>query len=248
MTDDRNHSPADDAADARIDAIARSAGRELRRPAPANGIAKVQRARRTRQVTRAAGGGVAAIVLVAVGVVALNNRGQQRSDHRRLVVVTTQPQVSTTADPTPPATDPSTPPTPTSLPADSTTSLPTTSLPAAETPAAVYVASGSVADVDRVQTLIDPMHWRGHRSRAHGRRAVASRTGSTAATAVGRAPTWAMWPTTSCPSRSMPERWPPTSSPMSTCARRTSSTCAAQPDRHFPRGRGSCSSRPTTAS
>ena len=84
MTTERNlddHSSADDAADARIDAMARNAGRELRRPAPQQGMARVERARRSRQITRVVSGGAAAVVLVAVGIVALNNRRDGTRGH-----------------------------------------------------------------------------------------------------------------------------------------------------------------------
>jgi hypothetical protein len=78
MTD--HHDPTHDPSleQDRIDALARSAGVELRRPAPADGIARVHRAKRTRQLTQVGAGGLAAIVLVGAGVVTFRSGDTDR--------------------------------------------------------------------------------------------------------------------------------------------------------------------------
>ena len=93
---------------------------------------------RHRQIARAAGGGLVAVALVVVGVVAFDRRDS--SD-----IVTSDSTVDTPAD----TTDPDTSEVP-------DTSAPDTSTPSAGAPSVVYTGSGSVADVDRVQTLVDP--------------------------------------------------------------------------------------------
>lgn len=145
MTDNPNfdgRSPSDDATDdatdARIDAMARSAGREVRRPAPERGVAGVERARRRRQLARVGGGGAAIVVLLVAGALVLDSR---RDDDSIItsdsivdttVVTTSAPTVPTTTEPAP------------------------TTLPPADAPTMVFAASGSFADIDRVQSLIDP--------------------------------------------------------------------------------------------
>jgi hypothetical protein len=83
-------------ADHRIDARARAAGADLRRPAPANGFNRVQRVRRTQLVVRAVGGGAGALLLIGGGALVLrNNSGTP--------IVLTSPSVaedSSTTDPT----------------------------------------------------------------------------------------------------------------------------------------------------
>lgn len=77
---DHDHTPRSDphdhdrAADERIDALARAAGSELRRPAPADGIARVQRTSRQRQATRIGAAGVAAVAILAVGAIVIGGR------------------------------------------------------------------------------------------------------------------------------------------------------------------------------
>jgi len=61
-----------DPAEARIDALARQAGGDLRRPAPTDGITRAKRAKHTKQMTRLGGAGIAAVAILAIGAFALN--------------------------------------------------------------------------------------------------------------------------------------------------------------------------------
>ncbi len=127
-------------ADARIDAMARAAGSQLRRAAPADGIGRAQRTSQRRQVTRAALSGTAVLAVMAIGVIALTGR----DDRSSVVPATVDSTDSTDAPDTTSAPDnvedtspgttapaPTTPDTvvPTSVP---TTSTPTIDLPADE--------------------------------------------------------------------------------------------------------------------
>ena len=70
------HDPDRDAVDARIDALARERGSELRRPAPADGLAHVRTVRRRQQVVRTAGGvGVIALLAIGVNAIVTNDDG-----------------------------------------------------------------------------------------------------------------------------------------------------------------------------
>jgi hypothetical protein len=109
MTDE--HDPTDD-----LDAIGRRAGAELRRPAPPDGAALVQRSVRRRRAMTAVGGGIAVAVIVAGGLVLV---GQNDDD-----TVVTDDRVSTTVAP-----DPSVAPEP-SLPVEPTVPPDTSPAPA----------------------------------------------------------------------------------------------------------------------
>ncbi|MDO8389314.1 MAG: hypothetical protein Q7V57_02415 [Actinomycetota bacterium] len=125
-----DHGP-DNPDDGRIDDLARAAGRELRRPAPPEGLARVQTSTRRRRVVRAAAAGGGAVVLLAAGVLAFT-RGDD--DHRVVPAETTVPTTVPTTDPT---TVPTTVVTPTA-------------------PDVVYATTGSIASPDYLQHVIDP--------------------------------------------------------------------------------------------
>ncbi len=141
-------SPLDDDTDARIDALARSAGSELRRPAPEHGLAGVQRAMRNRQVVRGAAGASAVLALVVGGFIVANNRDGDAD------LVPADP-VSTTVEP-----DTNTVPTPTVAPTPGVTvpEPPSTApreVPPADAPSVVYTSSESVQG-DSIEMLVDP--------------------------------------------------------------------------------------------
>ena len=103
--------PIDPAADERIDALARSAGSELRRPAPEAGMAAVTRAKRRRDVVRATSAGAAVVALVAVGAVVIGNRSDDTTrvpttENPVEVVDTDGPTTTPAPDTDPPDTDP----------------------------------------------------------------------------------------------------------------------------------------------
>jgi hypothetical protein len=129
-----NSNNLDDDSDARIDAMARAAGGELRRPAPAEGLARAHAVQRRRQTVRAVTAGASAVALLGAGVFALT-RGD---DDQRLV------PVDTTVE--------------TSLPS-STVETSTTSIPpnAAGDPEVVYSTTGFILNPDYLQTVIDPV-------------------------------------------------------------------------------------------
>lgn len=171
--------PVSAATDARVDAMARSAGNELRRPAPENGLTRVHRVRRTQQVTRAALGGTAALALVAVGFLAVNRRKDDVTPADSVPVTEPQASAPVTVAP-PPTADPSTQvPVPT-LAAEPTPSAPGTAPaelpePTSETtapgPAGASPAAGSLGapsviyassdfesyDNSRTMSLLDPL-------------------------------------------------------------------------------------------
>lgn len=105
------NTPHDPDADARIDEMARAAGGALRRPAPADGIARAQRSKRTKQTTRLALAGTAVLALGVVGVAAFGGDDTNRvGPADTTAVVTTVPdtgapttvdQPTTTATPSP---------------------------------------------------------------------------------------------------------------------------------------------------
>lgn len=117
--------------DARIDAMARAAGGELRRPAPAEGLARARVASKRRQTARAVAGGAAAVALLGAGVFALT-RGD---GDQRVVPVDTTVETSTTGVP------------------------PTTGIPpnGAGDPGVVYSTTGFIPNPDYLQTVIDPV-------------------------------------------------------------------------------------------
>jgi len=65
-------------ADDRIDALARSAGSALRRPADAGRLARIHRAKRNHQIARATGGAAAVLAVVGGAVVLMNRGGEER--------------------------------------------------------------------------------------------------------------------------------------------------------------------------
>lgn len=135
MSNDHDLAPDDDA---RIDAMARAAGSQLRRPAPTDGITSVRSSGRRRQAARAGAATTAVVAIVAIGIVALTRGGEDE----RLV-----PSQVTTTD------------VPSTVVTESTLPAPTTTEPgssAAGAPDVVYAASGSTVDVIPTQTLIDP--------------------------------------------------------------------------------------------
>ncbi|MCU1367668.1 MAG: hypothetical protein JWN39_3307, partial [Ilumatobacteraceae bacterium] len=89
-TDPEDHS-TDDGADARIDAMARDAGNQLRRPAPVDGPARAQRTRRNKASVRAALAITAAVAVMAVGAVVLTSRDKQTGLVPAISVATTEP-------------------------------------------------------------------------------------------------------------------------------------------------------------
>lgn len=119
--------------DARIDAIARAAGDQLRRPAPADGLNRARRAHRRRQTVRTALTSSAALAIVAVGVVALTGRDQST----RVVPAETtdSPSPTTSTPPDPTVTDP----------------------PSVGAPSVVYTLSGDPTDPDAVLVRVDPV-------------------------------------------------------------------------------------------
>jgi hypothetical protein len=124
--------------DDRFDAFARSAGAELRRPAPADGVAAVRATRRRQQRTRAALAGTAAVVIIAGGAaIALRDEPPavtvQPDPTSPATVVTAPPETvapTVTDGPTTPspASNPTTTPaTPPTVPATPSTAAPASS-------------------------------------------------------------------------------------------------------------------------
>jgi hypothetical protein len=143
-------------ADARVDAMARSAGRELRRPAPEHGLHQARRAMRHRRNAQIAGMSAVVVALVAVGGLALAGRdGTQTLDPPATDGSTTE--VSVTVPPTtaPSATTvaPSIAPT-TTTPTTATPATTAAAPPNGAAPEFVYTATGFGA-VE--QTLVDPV-------------------------------------------------------------------------------------------
>jgi hypothetical protein len=148
MTDQSSTSSAHDAvdidADRRIDAVARAAGSELRRPAPERGLLGVRRAKRNRQIVRGASLSTSVVALVIAGFVVAGTR-----DPAAKIVPATD--VATTVDPdmtTPPPE--STDPTGTVEPV-----VPAPSEPSQNAPDVVYT-SDALGASDWVETLVDP--------------------------------------------------------------------------------------------
>ena len=131
----------DSSSDANIDAMARAAGRELRRPAPPDGVASAYRTRKKKTAVRAAVGGTAVAALMAIGAIAVF--GGEDDDNS---VIPAEPSSPTSpSDPTP--TNP-----PTTIP-------PTTVDPGVvtEAPQWVYTITGDPFDPQAVLTLVDPV-------------------------------------------------------------------------------------------
>ena len=149
--------PTDRDADARIDALARTAGADLRRPAPADGLARVAKAKQRHQAVRAGAAGTAVIALVAIGTMAL--RGGDESTVVPATVSTVESPETTVVASTVPSTTDEPVSSSTEPPPDS--SSPTTSVEvppnAAGQPSAVYTAATPVAFADGDQTLVDPV-------------------------------------------------------------------------------------------
>lgn len=134
-----NHNDPD--ADARIDEMARAAGGALRRPAPADGIARAQRSKRTKQTTRLAMAGTAVLALGVIGVAAFGG-----DDPNRVAPADTTTVVTTVPDSASPNT--------TEQPAPTTTANPDP----AGAPEVVYGSPVSVVGAtDGEQTLFDPV-------------------------------------------------------------------------------------------
>ena len=155
MTDHHDLTNDSSADDARIDALARSAGAELRRPAPADGIARVQRAKRTRQLTQVGAGGFAAVLLVGAGVVAF--RGGDTD--RRVVPATVSLPDSTVPDSTvpdstvPDSTVPDTVAPSSTVPA---TTVPATTPPnVAGAPSVIYTSGGGFSSFGSEVSTVD---------------------------------------------------------------------------------------------
>ncbi len=148
--------PGDHAA---IDAIARRAGAEVRRPAPAAFAAGVRRARRRQQTIRAGLGAVGVAALVTVGAVAVAGRSNDST-----LVPATAPTVEapttvvTTPDTTPATTNPeSTTPdgtSPVAAPPDSTTSTAPPAVDVDAVPEAIYAPAD---DATTQQDVFDPV-------------------------------------------------------------------------------------------
>ncbi len=149
MTD---HTPFTDepapADDARIDALARSAGAALRRPAPDDGLAHVRRSKQRRQAVRAGATGVTLAALAVVGVVSMRG-GDQRT--------TVVPATADTAAPGPTG-GPSTSAAPpgTEVPTTAPTS-PTTTPGGAGSPVAVYGGDTAVGPDGSLESRFDPL-------------------------------------------------------------------------------------------
>jgi hypothetical protein len=166
-TDDTDdHDPLESVDDARIDELARSAGNELRRPAPEHGLAGVQRTRRNRQITRAAIGSTAVVALVVGGFVTAN-RGDdapriETADSVATISgtdTTTQPVTTTEAGTTTPIEPVATGEPAGSVPEDPApaSSTPATDPPSdSNAPSIVYTSTESFPPDDGIQTLIDP--------------------------------------------------------------------------------------------
>jgi hypothetical protein len=146
--------------DERIDALARAARSDLRRPAPADGLTRVARARQRHQAVRAGAAGTAVIALFAIGALAL--RGGDENSVVPATVSTVEPPDTTVVASTVPSTTDGTVPGSTEPPPDSTPSTsppPSTDVPpdAAGGPTYVYASPTYVVIADGDETLIDPV-------------------------------------------------------------------------------------------
>ena len=112
-----------DTSDDAFDRLARSAGAELRRPAPADGMQRLRTARRRQQVTRSVVAGGAAVLLVGMGTFVALRGTDDAGDlatqpdptvPEPTVVPTTIPEPAPTTVPEPTPT--TVPPTPTTVP------------------------------------------------------------------------------------------------------------------------------------
>jgi len=136
-TTDHNNTPSDDD----IDAMARAAGRDLRRPAPPDGVSSAYRTRKKKTAVRAAVGGTAVAALMAIGAIAVFGGGEDGDN-------TVIPADTNAPNPTEPG--PTNPP---------TTIPPTTVDPGVVTdgPEWVYTITGDPFDPQAVLTLVDPV-------------------------------------------------------------------------------------------
>jgi hypothetical protein len=168
-TNDSNEDAIDNPAEARVDELARSAGTELRRPAPEQGFAGVQRARRNRQITRAAIGGTTVLAIVVGGFVALTNRDDRAQIGPVDSIVNTEPD--TTTNPVIPEPEVTTRPRDTTEPvttSESNTSVPRATLPplsvstsappsVGDAPSVVYTSAEPFPPIDGgTLTLVNP--------------------------------------------------------------------------------------------
>ena len=133
----------DSSADSRIDSMATAFGRELRRPAPADGVASARRTHKRKQAVRAAVGGTAVAALMAIGAIAVFG-----GDDGDTTVVPADPTNPTSPNPTDPS--PTNPP---------ETIPPTTVDPGVGVgaPQWVYTITGDPFDPQAVLTLVDPV-------------------------------------------------------------------------------------------
>lgn len=123
-------------ADDRIDALARSAGSALRRPADAGHLARIHRAKRNHQIARATGGAAAVLAVVGGAVVLMNRGGEERlvpATVPSTVAVETLPTTTpVTVGSTVPTSAPST--TPVTSPATAPVTSPVTDPPVTTSP------------------------------------------------------------------------------------------------------------------
>lgn len=156
-TDTRADEPSS-AADERIDALARDAGRELRRPPGAGTLAGIHRRKRNRQIARATGGGLAVLAVGGVLFVAIDRSGDERLVPAT-VAPTVTPNVTPTVVQTSPVTSGVTTPaadvaTTVSPPGETVATVDTTPTPTTPAlgsfPAELYLASFTDGQVQRV--------------------------------------------------------------------------------------------------
>ena len=152
--------PAATDADARIDALARAAGSQLRRPAPADGIGRARRTTQRRQATRAALTGTAVLAVVAIGVITLTGRDDRSSvvpatiDSTDSTDATETTNTPDTVEDTSPGT---TAPTATVPDTVASTSVPTTSVPTIDVdPDAIWASTEPFPTFGSQVTTIDP--------------------------------------------------------------------------------------------
>jgi hypothetical protein len=154
-----------------IDARARSAGGELRRPAPVDLVASVHRARRRQQAVRAGMGAVGVAAIVGVGAIVLNGDGEGGTlipasvPESTVSTVSTVTTVVATSTVPPTSAGVSTPTTAASAP-DSTVAM-TTLAPAAAPPTVAPIGTDADGVPDAVyafanadlteQHVIDPL-------------------------------------------------------------------------------------------
>lgn len=146
-------------ADARIDALARAAGSQLRRPAPADGIGRARRTSQRRQVTRAALSGTAVLSVMAIGVVALTSGDDRASVVPATIDSTdsTEATEATETTSTPDTIDDDSPGTTAPAPTTPDTVAPTTSSPTIDAaPDSIWASTELFPIFGSQVTTIDP--------------------------------------------------------------------------------------------